>query len=63
MLAAYTKTFLRIGYSSMLRRDITEYDVLELVHAGIGEHQCRVVLITIGAEGTIWCPLLRKKSL
>ncbi len=28
----------------MLRRDITEYDVLELVHAGIGEHQCRVVL-------------------
>ena len=44
MLAAYTKTFLRIGYSSMLRRDITEYDVLELVHAGIGEHQCRVVL-------------------
>ena len=44
MLARYAQTFLRIGRTRILARRITQKDVLELVHARIGEHQRGVAL-------------------
>ena len=44
VLAADAQTFLRIGLAAGFWGGVTEDDILELVHTGIGEHQCRVVL-------------------
>ena len=44
VLAAHSQTLLRIGRTRIRRRGIAQEDVLELVHAGVGEHQRRVIL-------------------
>ena len=44
MLSAYTKAFLAVGHSLPFRGTVAEEPVLELVHSGVGEHECRVVL-------------------
>ena len=44
MLSAYTKTFLRVRDARILNRYISQDYIFKLVHARIGEHQCRVTL-------------------
>ena len=44
MLAANAKAFLRVGHTFVRRRLVAQNDIFELVHAGVGEHQRRVVL-------------------
>ena len=39
-----SQTLLRIRYTGIFRRAITEDNILELVHTGVGEHKCRVIL-------------------
>ena len=43
MFTAYAQAFLRVCGSFVFRRDVAQYDVLELVHSGICKHQCRIV--------------------
>ena len=43
VLAAHAQAFLRVGLSAAFRFGVTENDILELVHAGIGEHERGVV--------------------
>jgi len=44
MLSRYPQAFLCIGHPLPCRILITEKDILELVHPGIGKHQGRIVL-------------------
>ena len=44
MLTADAQTLLRVRYTAMLDLGITEYNILELVHPCIGEHQGGVAL-------------------
>ena len=44
VLTAHAKALLAIGGSAPLWHLVAQNNILELVHAGIGEHQCRVVL-------------------
>ena len=44
VLAAYTETLLRVSTTARLGILGTEDDIFPLVHTGIGEHQCGVVL-------------------
>ena len=44
VLARYAKTLLRIRHTGVFGRAVAEENILELVHAGVGEHQRRVVL-------------------
>ena len=44
VLSADSQTFLTVGHSPVFRSAVPEEPVLELVHPGIGEHECRVVL-------------------
>ena len=44
VLSAHAQTLLRIGLPATLGLGIAQNDVLKLVHAGVGEHQRRVVL-------------------
>ena len=44
VLSAHTETLLGVSRPMCLRGYVAEEDVLELVHSGIGEHKCRVVL-------------------
>ena len=39
----YTQAFLRIGNTLMFYRCVSKKQIFELVHAGIGEHQRRVI--------------------
>ncbi len=42
VLAAYTETFLRVRHAFVFGRHIPQDDILKLVHARVGKHQCRV---------------------
>ena len=44
VLATNAQTLLRVGHTLALGRGIAQNDILELVHTGIGKHQCGVVL-------------------
>ena len=44
MLSAHAQTLLAVGTSAGFGIACTQYDILPLVHASVGEHQCRVVL-------------------
>ena len=44
MLSAHSETFLAVSNPLPFSRAVAEEPVLELVHAGIGEHECRVIL-------------------
>ncbi len=44
MLARYAQAFLCVGRPRILARSVAQKDVLELVHARIGEHQRRIAL-------------------
>ena len=44
VLSAYAKAFLAVGHPLPFRGTVAEEPVLELVHARVGEHECRVVL-------------------
>ena len=44
VLAAHSQTLLRIAHSLIWRCAVAEKNVLKLIHTGIGEHQCRVIL-------------------
>ena len=44
VLAAHPQAFLRIGYPFIFCRDISQYNVFELVHSRIGKHQRGIVL-------------------
>ncbi len=44
VLAADTQTLLRVGHTLIFSGFVTEDNIFELVHAGIGEHQGRIVL-------------------
>ena len=43
VLAGDTEALLRVGHTRKFAGRVPEEDVLELVHTGIGEHQCRVI--------------------
>ncbi len=43
MFATYAQTFLRICNTAIFGRDIAQYNIFELIHSGIGKHQCRIV--------------------
>ena len=51
VLAAYTQAFLSITDTGIWSIGIAKEDVLELVHAGVGEHQRGVVLHHHGGTG------------
>ncbi len=44
VLSAHSQAFLRVRRTRVRRGGVTEEDVLELVHTGVGEHQRRVIL-------------------
>ena len=44
VLTADAQTFLRIGHARVFDGGVTEYNVLELVHPSVGEHQRGIVL-------------------
>ncbi len=44
VLAANSQTLLRVGHTCVLGGFVAEYDVLELVHSGIGEHKGGIIL-------------------
>ena len=44
VLARYAKTLLRIRHTGVFGRAVAEENILELVHAGVGKHQRRIVL-------------------
>ena len=44
VLSADSQAFLAVCNSLVLRFAVSQEPVLELVHSGIGEHECRVVL-------------------
>ena len=44
VFSADTQTLLAVGDAGPLRGLVAEYDVLELVHAGVGEHKRGVIL-------------------
>ena len=48
VLAAHAKALLRVGYPFIFGCFVAEYDVLELVHAGIRKHECGVILYDHG---------------
>ena len=60
VLAGHAQAFLRVGHAVVHNRRIAQNHVFELVHARIGEHQCRVVfddhrcrwydLVVLGSE-------------
>ena len=58
-----TQTLLRVGHSTALGRGISEDDILELVHAGIGEHQRRIILDDHRRGGHYLVALLPEKLL
>ena len=43
VLAAHAETLLAVGRAAHLRRAVAQEDVLELIHAGVGEHQRRII--------------------
>ena len=43
VLAAHTEALLRIGYAARFRHSVSQNYILELVHARIGEHKCRII--------------------
>ena len=43
MLTTDTQALLRVRHTSIFDRVVTQDDVLKLIHACIGKHQCRVV--------------------
>ncbi len=63
VLPRYAQTFLAVGHSPAFRHTVAKDYILELIHSGVGKHQRRVILRTIGAEGTILWPLPAKKFL
>ena len=44
MLAAYAQAFLAIGNAQILAGFVAQKELLELVHARVGEHKGRVIL-------------------
>ena len=44
VLTADAQTFLRVGHTRIFRRRLSQENILELVHTGIGKHQSGVVL-------------------
>ncbi len=39
VFSADAQAFLRVGYTAVLRCGISKYNILELVHTRVGEHQ------------------------
>ena len=57
MFPADSQTFLTVSNSLVFRCAVAEKPVLELVHAGIGEHQCRIVFHDHGCRRDNCVPL------
>ena len=51
VLSAHAEALLAVGGAAHLRSAVAQEDVLELVHAGVGEHQRRVVFHNHGCGG------------
>ena len=51
MFAAHAQALLRVGHALIFRCYRAQNDVLELIHAGVGEHQRGVVFDHHGSGG------------
>ena len=63
MLSADAEALLRVGAAARLGVTCTEYDVLPLVHTGVGKHQGRVILDYHRSRGHNSVSLAGEKSL
>lgn len=57
MLTAYTQTLLTIRNTTILYRCIAENNILKLIHASIGKHQCRIILYHHRSRRNYFMPL------
>ena len=62
VLTAHAQTLLAIGGTFPLCRLIAQNNILELVHAGIGKHQCRIVFHNHWSRRHDVVPLALKKG-
>ena len=63
VLTAHAQAFLRVGHATAFGFGMSEDDVLELVHPGVGKHQCRVVLDYHRSRGDDEVSVLLKEAL
>ena len=63
VLTAHAQAFLRVGHAAAFGFGVSEDDILELVHPGVGKHQCRVVLDYHRSGGDDEVSVLLKEAL
>ena len=63
VLAGHSQAFLRISNTAILGRCISQYDILELVHAGVCKHQRGVVFDDHGGRRDYFVSLRLEKLL
>ncbi len=63
MFSGHTQTLLAVSHTAALGGPVAEDNVFKLIHAGIGEHQCRVILNHHRSRGHNLMTALLKKAL